>query len=192
MFSRILGTLTFRRAKYLEIAKDRTATGQAIILVVISAVLFSLIEVIVFAGEWAGAGRANIVRAIGWGTVSFVSSFASWILTAVLLVLIVGLFKGKTTVGEMLRVTGFVEIFAILAYVCALVVAISGLVSAGEVVFFVIAFLALGGYIVGVSETTGITVGKALTTAFIADIAGFFVTVFITDLILGVLKMPAP
>jgi hypothetical protein len=35
-------------------------------------------------------------------------------------------------------------------------------------------------------------VGKALTTAFIADIAGFFVTVFITDLILDVLKMPAP
>jgi hypothetical protein len=184
MFSRILGTLTFRRAKYLEIAKDRTATGQAVILVVITAILFSLIEVLVF------AGKANITHAIGWGAAAFISSFVNWIFTAVLLVLIAGLFKGKTTVGEMLRVSGFVEIFAILAYSCALVVAISGLVSAGEFIFFVVAFLALGGYVVGVSETTGITMGKALTTAVVADIASFFAGVFITELILGVLKIP--
>jgi hypothetical protein len=191
MFGRILGILTFRRAKYLEIAKDPAATGQAVILVAISSLLYSFIEAFVLAGGRAGADRAIIAHVIGRGAASFVSLFAAWLLTAALLVLIASVFKGKTTIGEMLRVSGFVEIFAILACLCILVVAISGLVSATELVIFVIAVLALGGYVVGVSETAGITMGKALIAALVADAVGSFVGLLITDLILSMLKIPA-
>lgn len=191
MLGRILGVLTFKRAKYLEIAKDTHATGQAVILVLVSSLLTGLIEAYIVTGNGAGAGRSNIADAIGRGAASFVSTFIVWILTAALLSFIAGLFKGKATVGEMLRVTGFVEVFTILACLLGLALALSGSASAVQSVMTVIGVLALGGYLLGVSETAGITMGKALITALAAGLAGFFVGVIITDLILSVSKIPA-
>jgi hypothetical protein len=190
MFGRILGILAFRRSTYLEVAKDPAATGQAVILVVIASILYSLIDAFIFAGGREGTGGAHFAAVIGRAAASFVSYFAAWFLTVVLLVLIASLFKGKTTFGEMLRVTGFVEIFTIIACLCGTALAISGPVSAVEIVVFVISVLALGGYVIGVSETAGITMGKALATSFVAGIAGFFVEIFLAGLILSALRIP--
>jgi hypothetical protein len=191
MFGRILGVLTFKRAKYLEIAKDTRATGQAVILVLVSALLTGLIEAYIVTGNGLGAGESNISAAIGRGAASFVSAFIVWIVTAALLSLIAWLFKGKTTVGEMLRVTGFVEVFGILACLICLALALAGSASAADTVKVVIGVLALAGYLLGVSETAGITVGKALITALAAGFIGFFVGLVITELILSVSKIPA-
>lgn len=190
MFGRLLGIMTFRRAKYLEVAKDPAATGQAIILVAIAAILYSLIDAFVFSGG-REAGGAHIAAAIGRAAASIVAYFAGWALTAVLLVLIAGLFKGKTTVREMLRVSGFVEIFAILAYLCGLALAISGPTWAVDIFAFLIALLALGGYVIGVSETARITMGKALTTSFVAGVVGFLAEEFLAGLIMSALRIPA-
>lgn len=191
MFGRILGILTFRRAKYLEVGKDRKATGQAVILVVISSFIYcGFVEAYIVAGGQTGAGRATIAHIIGGGAAAFISTFFVWILDALLLVFIARLFKGKTTVGEMLRVTGFVEVFSILAWLLALVAVISGSASAAEYVIDIMGFPYLLGYLVGIIEMTGIKMGKALVAAVVAGLAGFFAMAAITDLILTMLKIP--
>jgi hypothetical protein len=190
MFGRILGILTFRRAKYLEVGKDRKATGQAVILVVISSFIYGSVEAYIVAGDQTGAGRATIAHIIGRGAASFIPPFFGWILIALLLVFIARLFKGKTTVGEMLRVTGFVEVFAILAWLLALVAVIFGSASAAEYVIYIMGFPILLGYLVGISEIAGIKMWKALVAAVVAGLAGLFVQAAITDLILSMLKIP--
>jgi hypothetical protein len=190
MFGRILGILTFRRAKYLEVGKDRKATGQAVILVVISSFIYASVEPYIVAGGQTGAGRATIAHIIGRGVASFIPPFFAWILIALLLVFIARLFKGKTTVGEMLRVTGFLEVFAILALLLALVAVISGSASAAEYVIEIMGFPILLGYLVGISEITGIKMWKALVAALVAGLTGLFVQAAITDLILSMLKIP--
>jgi len=192
MFGRILGILTFRRATYLEVAKDRNAIGQAVILVVISSLLYGFIGVAIV-GIWAGAGRGNIVHVIGRGAIASFSAFAGWIIIAVLLVLVAALFQGKSTVGEMLRVTGFVGgAFSIPVYFCGFVLVILGAVSAVEVVVGLIAVLELGGYTIGVSEAAGITMRRAFVTSLIASFVGFFAVILFADLIMTALKIPAP
>lgn len=119
-----------------------------------------------------------------------ISTFLVWILTALLLVLIARLYKGKTTMSEMLRVTGFVEIFTIFAWLFALVAVIFRSISAAEFVIYIMAFPATLGYLVGVSETAGIRMGKALVAAIVAGLAGFFVKAALTDLLLSVLRIP--
>jgi len=53
------------------------------------------------------------------------------------------------------------------------------------------AVLALGGFLVGVSEAGGLTMGKALIVAVVAGLVGFLVTVFVADLILSALRIPS-
>ncbi len=134
---------------------------------------------------------ADAAHVIGRGVASTISTFPVWILTALLLVLIARLYKGKTTVGEMLRVTGFVEIFTILAWIFALVAVIFRSASAVEFVIYIMAFPATLGYLVGVSETAGIRMGKALVAAIIAGLAGLLMKAALTDLLLGVLRIPS-
>jgi hypothetical protein len=189
MFGRILGILTFRRATYLEIAKDKSAIGQAVILVVIIVLPYSFIGAAAIDRNWASAWRGHIAPLVGRAAIFSLSLFASWIIMAVLFVLVAGLFKGKSTVGEMLRVTGFVEVFSIPALLCGLGLAILGAVSAMEVVVGLIVILQLGGYTIGVSEAAGITMRKALITALVVEFVGFFVVVLFSDLIMAVFKM---
>lgn len=191
MFDRILGILTLRRAKYLEVAKDTNATGQAVILVVISSLIYGFIEAYIVAGDKTGAGLADVAQVIGRGVACTISTFLVWILTALLLVLIARLYKGKTTMSEMLRVTGFVEIFTILAWLFALVAVIFRSISAVEFVIYIMAFPATIGYLVGVSETAGIRMGKALVAAIVAGLAGFLMKAALTDLLLSVFRVPS-
>jgi hypothetical protein len=190
MFSRILGILTFRRATYLEIAKDKNAIGQAAILAVIASLLNGFIGAAAIDGNWASAWQGNIAHVIGRGAVFSFSLFASWIIIAVLFVLVAGLFKGKSTMGEMLRVTGFIQVFSIPAFLCAFALAILGAVSAIQLVVFIFGVLELGGYTIAVSEAAGITMRKALITALIVEFVGFFAVVLFADLIMAVLKIP--
>ena len=189
MLGRILGILTFRRATYLEIAKDKSAIGQAVILVVIIVLPYSFIGAALIDGNWASAWRGHIATLVGRAAVFSLSLFAGWIIMAVLFVLVAGLFKGKSTVGEMLRVTGFVEVFSIPALLCGFVLAILGAVSAMEVVVGLIVILQLGGYTIGVSEAAGITMRKALITALVVESVGFFVVVLFSNLIMALFKM---
>jgi hypothetical protein len=190
MFRRTLGILTFRRATCLEIAKDKKAIGQAFTLVVISSLLYGFIGAAAIEGDWANAWRGTIAQVIGRGTVNSFFEMAGWVVGAVLIVLIARMFKGKTTLGEMLRVTGFVQVFTILAFLSAFVLTICGLASAVLLVIFIIGFLELGGYVVGICETAGITTGKALIASLVADFISFVAATFFADLILGVLKIP--
>ena len=66
-----------------------------------------------------------------------------------------------------------------------------GAVSVAQFILFVIAVLALGGFLVGVSEAGGLTMGKALIVAVVAGLVGFLVTVFVADLILSALRIPS-
>ena len=51
------------------------------------------------------------------------------------------------------------------------------------------AFPATLGYLVGVSETAGIKMGKALVAAVVAGLAGLLVKAALTESLLGVLRI---
>ena len=87
---------------------------------------------------------------------STISTFLVWILTALLLVLIARLYKGKTIV---------------------------------EFIIYIMAFPATLGYLVGVSETAGIKMGKALVAAVVAGLACLLVKAALTESLLGVLRI---
>jgi len=84
----------------------------------------------------------------------------------------------------MLRVTGYVKIFAIVIFLSFLTPVIPAFVFITEFLVFIIAFLELFGYIIGVREATGLSTRKAFFAAIAADIINFSVVLFITHLVL--------
>ncbi len=190
MLRRIFGILTFRRPTYLEVAKNRSVTGQAVILVTISSLLYGVIGSVVVAGDWASAWRGKAVHVIGRAAALFLSQFVGWIIIAALLVLAARLFRGQTTLGEMLRITGFVEVFTIPAVLCGVVLIMLGADSAVDIGLFILGVLALGGYVVGLVEASGITTGKALAACLVSGLVGMYAATLVGDLLVALMRIP--
>jgi hypothetical protein len=100
MINRIMGVLRLNAPVFEEIEHDRSATGQAALVVAVVAVLVGL-----GSGFTANFGAGEFLR-------SFFSSlvwvFIGWFVWAAASYLIgTNLFKGQADLGEMLRVIGF-------------------------------------------------------------------------------------
>lgn len=126
MLNRIIGVLRLDVNTFEEIEHDKSATGQAAIIVAVVAVLTAIGSF--FGVQTASAvleqmqqqfGEAGIdptmaqfaaISPIGAALNAFISAFVGWLLWSVLTYLIgTNLFKGQATIGEMLRVLGFAQ-----------------------------------------------------------------------------------
>ena len=184
MLKRIFGVLTLNAAKYREIAEDKSATGQAGVIVTIALLIQGFIAGFIEVDVQTIAVRADIAQGIGEAFAVLISGFIAWVITAWVLVFVAKSFRGKTNIGEMLRVTGYVKIFVIVIFLSFLTPVIPPFVFITEFVVFIIAFLELFGYIIGVREATGLSTRKAFFAAIAADIINFSVVLFITHLVL--------
>lgn len=184
MLRRIFGVLTLNAAKYREIAEDKSATGQAGVIVAIALLIQGFIVGFIDVDAQTIAVRADTAQGFGEAVAVLISGFIAWVITAWVLVFFAKSFRCKTNIDEMLRVTGYVKIFAIVIFLSFLTPVIPAFVFITEFLVFIIAFLELFGYIIGVKEATGLSTRKAFFAAIAADIINFSVVLFITHLVL--------
>jgi hypothetical protein len=181
-----MGVITLNAAKYREIAEDPSATGQAALIVIVAHLI---------AGFFGGLVRVTpqgttVVSAFGAITgaiVGVIFALVGWVLAAWVLAFVARGFGGKTNTGEMLRVTGYVEVFAIIGVLSVLLLAGPILQCIVGLVSLVVGILRLIGYIVGVREAGEFSTGNAIITAIIAAIVNFIIVVVIGGAIVGLL-----
>lgn len=132
---------------YDEVERDMSATTQALLVVVIVAVLSGI----------GGGIRAGIIGLIG-AVISAVVAWAIWSL----LTYWVGttFFRGKATYGELLRCVGF----AYTPNSLGLFAFIPGL---GPLIVFLGSIWSLIAMIVGIREALDVNIGSAIITAII-------------------------
>ena len=180
-FERLLGVITLNRAIYREIAEDTNGTTQAVIVVIVVALLVGAINY--FANtqlpglpDQAGASAKPLSRAVVmvvqelliWGAGSFVIAAVAK-----------NMFGGSTNTGEMLRVFGFTRVFQLLLVLGVFSSALAAIVS--------IAGLALGiiGSIIGIREAANFTMGKAAVVAVFSIVLVSTVIAFFTAFVLN-------
>ncbi len=177
MLSRLLGVLSLRARTYREIADDRSATGQAAVLVIVVALIAGIGGAVVLGnfgnliplpvptgGPIRYAVTTILYTILGW-------LFTSWVFAYVSRIIL----KSKTTTLQMARVFGYIQVFAFLQLIPCI----------GNVLAFI---LSLIGAIIGIREASRFDTRKALITA----IAGFIVYAIIVALVNWVGSMIIP
>lgn len=185
--NRIMGILTLKAPVYRQIAEDANATQPAGIIVAVIALLAGFARGLVNIDPSTGQAMApNFVAAIIAAVLAVVFALIGWFVSAWVLAFVAKWFGGKTNTQEMLRVTGFVEIFSIVGVLAALALITPVLACIAGLVGFVVAILKLVGYIIGVREAAEFTTGNAVITAIVAAIVNFLIVVFVGGAITAV------
>ena len=155
MLSRMLRVMKLDSSVYEEVEHDQSATGQAVLVVIVVSILSGL-------GKIVGGGVmtvlfAIVVTLIGWVVMSFVS-------------LGIGrLFGGKADMGELLRALGFAytpQVLGLIPFIGWLLALVLGLIA----------------WVQALRESLDISTGKAVLTAILSVIA--FVILLIPVMIL--------
>lgn len=190
MLDRIMGVITLKAPVYRQIADDTTATGQAALIVVIAQLIRGFFEGLVRINPQTGATNISVVGAIVGAIVAVIIGLIAWVVAAWVLAFVAKWFGGKTDTSEMLRVTGYVEIFSIVAILNILSLGGSALAIIVGLVSLIVAILKLIGYIIGVREAAEFSTGNAIVTAIIAAIVNFIIVVLIGGAILLAILVP--
>lgn len=182
MIDRIIGVLTLKAPVYREIADDAGATSEAAMIFIICTVINGFFTRLVVDSQF------HILRAVIGAVWGVVIGLIGWVVTSWVLSFVANALGGKTSLGEMLRVTGYVSVFSLVAVVniFSLVGAlgcITGLIS------FVVAILSLIGYLIGIREAAEFDTGRAVITAILAVVVNFLIVVVIGGLIFGSLAV---
>jgi hypothetical protein len=160
IIDRMRGAAMLDIATYEEVEADTTATGQAAIVVVISAIASAI--------GAAGFGGPSVI-----GTL--IGALLSWVLWAGLTYLIGDkLFGGTATWGELLRTLGFAQAPRVLL--------VLGIIPVfGRLVWLVVAIWVLIAGIIAIRQALDFSTQKALLTALI----GWVVVVVVSALLGG-------
>jgi hypothetical protein len=164
LIQRMIGAAMLDVSVYEEVEADRSATGQAAIVVAIVAVCAAI-------GSW-GHGNNGIIGAV-------VGAFLGWLLMSALTYFIgTKLFGGTADMGEMLRTLGFAQSPG--------VIAVLGLIPIlGRVVVFAVAIWQLVTAVVAIRQALDIDTMKAVATGFIAWLVVVVVTMVVMGMLLG-------
>ena len=164
LVERMIGAALLDVSVYEEVEADRTATGQAAIVVGIVAVCAAI-------GSWGHGGNGIIGAVIG--------AFLGWLLMSALTYFIgTKLFGGTADMGEMLRTLGFAQSPG--------VIAVLGLIPIlGGVVVFAVAIWQLVTAVVAIRQALDFDTVKAIATGFIAWLVVVVVTMVVMGMLLG-------
>lgn len=190
MLDRIMGVITLKAPVYRQIADDKTATGQAALIVVIVLLIRGFFEGLVRLNAQTGAMNVSIVGAIVGAIVAVIVGLIAWVIAAWVLAFVAKWFGGKTDTNEMLRVTGYVEVFSIIAVLNILLLGGAALAIIVGLISLIVAILKLIGYIIGVREAAEFSTGNAIVTAIIAAIVNFVIYALIGGAILAAILIP--
>ena len=178
MLNRIIGVITLKAPIYREIADDQAATTQAAIIVVIATLVRGFFEGLVKVGA-EGAVSVHVGNAIVGAILGVIVGLIAWVFTSWVLAFVASALDGKTNTGEMMRVTGYVQVFSLVAVLSVLVLVTPLLGCLTGLVGLIVAILSLIGYLIGVREAAEFTTGKAFVTAIVAAIVNFIIIVVI-------------
>lgn len=163
LVQRMIGAAMLNVATYEEVEADRTATGQAAIVVAIVAVATAIGAI--------GEGTGGIVAGL-------ISAFVGWLVWSAL-TYVVGtrLFGGTADMGEMLRTIGFAQAPGVLN-VLGIIPILGGLVR------FVVFLWILAAAVIAIRQALDFSTGKAVGTALVGAIA-YIVIMAVLGLFLG-------
>ena len=175
--NRIAGVLMLRVATYRELADDPNATRPA--MWIVAAVSFII-------GAVSGLVRTDPnnpsqlepfdpLSVLAYALIGLVFGLIAWFVGAWVLAFVARWFGGKTNTKEMLRVTGYVELFALVSMLSLITLWLPALTIVTSVVLFVVSILRLLGYIVGIREAAEFSTGNAIITAIFALLAAFLI-----------------
>ncbi len=184
MLDRIIGVVTLKAPVYRQIADDQTATSQAAIIVIIATLVRGFFQGLVTTTS-SGTVQVNVVGAILGAIVTVIVGLIAWVFSAWVLAFVAQRLDGKTDTSEMMRVTGFVQVFSVVA-VLNILVAISPMLGCiTGLIGLAVGILSLIGYLIGVREAAEFTTGKAVVAAIIAAIVNFIIIALIGGAILA-------
>lgn len=175
--NRVTGILMLRVSTYREIADDPNATRPA--LWIVAAVSFII-------GAVSGLVRTDPnnptqlepfdpVSVLTYALIGLVFGLIAWFVGAWVLAFVARWFGGKTNTKEMLRVTGFVELFGLVNLLSLVTLVLPALSFVTGIVLFIVSILRLLGYIVGIREAGEFSTGNAIVTAIFAAIVVFLI-----------------
>jgi hypothetical protein len=180
-----MGVLTLKAATYRAIADDKTATGQAAIVFVIFSLIANFFGNLVKTDPQGNILPVNVGGAVVGAIVGVIFGLIGWVVGAWILAFVAKMLGGKTDTNEMLRVTGFVEAFSIVAVLTVLALITPALACVAALILFVVAILRLIGFVIGVREAAEFSTGNAIITAIVAAIVRFIIEVVILGAVLG-------
>lgn len=177
IWERMIRAAKLDSSLYNEVEQDVSATSQALIVVVLVAVL-SGIGGLILALTIPFLGLGGGVRGLITGIISALIAWAVWSLVTYWVG--TSFFGGKATYGELLRCLGFAYTPSALGFF----VFIPGL---GPLIAFIGSVWALVAMVIGIREALDVTTGKAVITAII----GFVIMLIVTAL-LGAVGLVGP
>ena len=184
MLDRIMGVITLKSPIYRQIADDQTATSQAAIIVVIAMLVRGFFSGLFKAGT-DGTFTVSVVGAIIGAIVILILGLVGWWVAAWVLSFVAGMFGGKTNTGEMLRVTGYVQVFSLVAVLNILALISPALLCIVGLIGLIVFVLSIIGYVIGVREAAEFSTGNAVITAIIAAVVNFIIVGVIGGVIVG-------
>ncbi len=190
MWDRIMGVITLKAPVYRQIADDTTATGQAALIVVFAQLIRGFFDGLVRINPETGSTSVSVLGAIAGAIVAIIVGLIGWVIAAWVLAFVAKSFGGKTDTNEMLRVTGYVEIFSVASVLNVLVLGGTALAVIASLVGLIVAVLKLIGYIIGVREAAEFSTGNAVITAIIAAVVNFIIVALIGGAILLAVLVP--
>ena len=141
---------------YNEVEADKSATSQALLVVVIAAVASAIGALLQSAIQGTAAGGALVS--------TLISSLVGWVLASVSIYLVgVHLFGGKATLDELLRTLGFaysIQVLNILTFIPVI----------GRLIGFAVTIWWLVMTVVAAREALDLDTGKAVATCIIGGI----------------------
>ena len=188
MLDRIMGVIMLKAPVYKEIAEDKQGTSQAAIVVVVATLISGFFSGLVKVSQ-TGTVSVSIVGAILGAILGVIFGLIAWVVAAWVLQFVAKMMGGKTDTGEMMRVTGFVQIFSLVGVLNVAALISAALVCVTGLVGFVVAILSLIGYIIGVREAAEFSTGNAVITAIIAAIVNFIIVAIPATLLVVMLAM---
>lgn len=186
---RIMGVLTLKAPTYRQIADDPNATQSAGIIVALVSLITGFVTGLVRIDPNSANGIAspNIVLAIVAAIVAVIVGLIGWFVGAWILAFVSKWFGGKTNTQEMLRVTGYVEIFNLVGVLSILALISTSLACVVGLVSLVAAILRLIGFVIGVREAAEFSTGNAIITAIVAAIVVFLIVALIGGGLLAII-----
>lgn len=169
---RIMGVLTLKAPVYRQIADDQNATTTAGIIVVVVALLQGILGAAIIGALGAqlpqAPGLAASLNPITFAIRTIISAILGWLIVSWVFAFVSKtFFGGKTNTGEMLRVFGYTQVFAII-----------GIIPCLGIIGWILSII---GAIIGIREASEFDTTKAILTGIIG-----FVVLIIVGAIIGI------
>jgi hypothetical protein len=165
LIQRMIGAAMLDASVYEEVEADRGATGQAALVVAITAVCAAI-------GSWGHGHAQGVIGAV-------ISAFIGWFIMAGLTYFVgTKFFGGTADMGEMLRTIGFSRSPGVLAIVGFIPIL-------GWIVLLAVALWQLVTAVIAIRQALDFDTGKAVLTALIAWIICMVVVALIMGFFLG-------